>query len=361
MDKSTDGKKGSEAPLRFAVIGLGKMGVMHSAMCHAVGGAEVVALMDVTPGLGSQVQSMGVKAPFFTSLDAMFEEIVAIDAAVVATPQFTHRAVSLACLEKGLHVFCEKPLANTLDDARAMAQAAQRHPKQVTAVGFMKGHDPMWREAARRVNADWIGKARRFRAGVYLSQVFTEMKGWTFTKERAGGGILINSGIHLIHFLRTLFGNAVRVTALMRSMHSNVEDTLTALVEYENGVFGSVDMSWSVPGYSTEGTTVFIEGDEGTFEITDHFLRTWRLSAKGDAPKGWSQNHRSEFDKAAFNASPDYGGEGFFNEMLDFAQAIREGRPARIDWQEGLRVQEVVDAIYRSAESRQPVEVSHER
>jgi predicted dehydrogenase len=70
-----------------------------------------------------------------------------------------------------------------------------------------------------------------------------------------------------------------------------------------------------------------------------------------------SQNHRSEFDRAAFNASPDYGGEGFYNEMADFARAARERRPALYDWEEGLRVQEVVDALYRSAEAREPVEV----
>ena len=345
-------------PLRIAIVGLGKMGVMHAAMCHALPGVEVAALMDLSPGLGSQVQSMGVKAPFFTSLDSMFDEIKNLDAAVVATPQFTHRSVAVACLQRGLHVFCEKPLAHTLSDARAMADEAARHTDKVTAVGFMKGHDPIWREAARRMRTNWIGAPRRFRAAVYLSQVFGPMKGWTFTKERAGGGILINSGIHLVHFLRVLFGDVARVTALARPMHSEVEDTLAALIEFKSGVFGSLDMSWSVPGYPTEGTTVFVESDEGTLEITDDFLRTHHLKESvgdGGAPKGWTVNHRSEFDKAAINVSPDYGGEGFYDEMADFTQAIQEGRPALYDWAEGLRTQETVDALYRSAESRQPI------
>jgi predicted dehydrogenase len=346
-----------ERPLRFAVIGLGKMGVMHTAMCHAVPGVELGALVDSNAALGSQVRSMGADAPFYTSLDDLFASAGALDAAVVATPQFTHRAVGVACLERGLHVFCEKPLAHTLGDARAMAEAARARPRQVTAVGFMKGHDPLWREAARRAREGWVGAPRRFRASVYLSQVFGPMKGWTFAKDRAGGGVLINSGVHLVHFLGVLFGDAARVACRARPMHSAVEDTLAAIVEYRSGVFGSVDMSWSVPGYPTEGTTVAIEGDDGVLEITDNWLRTYHLKGGRGAPRGWSANHRSEFDRAGFNLSPDYGGEGFYNEMDDFARAIREGRGALYDWQEGLRVQRVVDALYRSAERGGAVEM----
>ena len=379
--------------VRLAVIGLGKMGVMHASMCSVVPGVEVAALVDLDPKLGSQVQSMGVKAPFHASLDALFENERCLDAAIVSTPQFTHRAIGVACLERGLHVLSEKPLAHNLEDARLMARDAARHPELVTATGFMKGHYPLWLEAARRLQSGWIGAPRRFRATVYLSQVLSPKKGWTFTKEKSGGGILINSGIHLIHFLRVLFGDGVRVTALARPMHSQVEDTLAALIEYRSGVFGSYDASWSVPGYQTEGTTVLVEGDEGTLEITDDYLRTHHLTGGGGgggtggggrgagggsgsgsgagggdgrwsggggsgAPKGWSKTHRGELDRAAFTLSPDYGGEGYYNQIEDFARAIREKGKARYDWQEGLRVQEVVDALYRSADTRQTVEIA---
>jgi len=152
----------------------------------------------------------------------------------------------------------------------------------------------------------------------------------------------------------TLFGDAARATALARPMHSNVEDSLAALIEFRSGVFGSLDMSWSVPGYQTEGTTVLVEGDAGTMEIGDDLLRTWHLTGKGEAPRGWSTTHRAELDRARFNLSPDYGGEGYYNQIEDFARAIREGGRARYDWAEGLRVQRLVDALYRSAESKQP-------
>ena len=79
------------------------------------------------------------------------------------------------------------------------------------------------------------------------------------------------------------------------------EDTLTALFEFRSGVFGCYDTSWSVPGYQTEGTTVLVEGDEGTMEITDDWLRAHHLTGKGALAKGWSRTHRSEFDRADLN------------------------------------------------------------
>lgn len=341
-------------PLRVAIVGLGKMGVMHAAMCQAVPGARVAALMDLDPGLGSQVRSMGVDAPFYESLDDLLRGAEDLDAAIVATPQFTHRQIATACLESGLHVLCEKPLAHTIDDARAMAQAAAERPDLVCAVGFMKGHYPHWLEAARRLSEGWLGAPRRFRATVYLSQVLGPRKGWTFTKDKAGGGILINSGIHLVHFLTVLFGDVQRVVARSRPMHSAVEDTLAALIEFRSGVFGSYDTSWSVPGYQTEGTTVVVECDDGMLEITDDCLRSFHLHGSERLEKGWTREHRAEFDRAAFNLSPDYGGEGYYNQVEDFVRAIRAGGRPRYDWQTGLAVQRVVDALYRSCESGEP-------
>lgn len=350
----------SEQELKIAVVGLGKMGVMHAAMCHAVEGCQVAALVDRDTSLGGQVRSMGCEAPVFGSVAEAVAAVPGLDAAIIATPQFTHRAIAVECLEAGLHVFCEKPLAHTLDEARALARAARAHSDRVCAVGFMKGHYPLWREAARRMRSGWIGTPRRFSARVYLSQVMGPMKGWTFTRDKAGGGFLINSGIHLVQLLRLLFGDARRAHALARPMHSQVEDSICALIEYDSGVFGCYDASWSVPGHPTESTTVLVEGDAGTMEISDDWLRTHHLNGRGEAPRGWSQTHRAELDEAAFTLSPDYGGEGYYNQIRDFVRAVRgSGRPL-YDFQEGLAVQRVVDALYRSVEQQGPVEIEPE-
>lgn len=134
---------------------------------------------------------------------------------------------------------------------------------------------------------------------------------------------------------------------------------MTALLEFSSGVFGSYDASWSLPGYPTEGTQIMIEGDDGTMEITDDWLRTHHLTGSGEAPKGWSESHRAEFDHAKFTLSPDYGGEGYFNQVEDFARAIREKSAARYDWQNGLAIQQIIDGIYRSTESGQIEQIAN--
>src|SRR5687768_1197281 len=108
--------------MNVAVIGLGKIGIMHTAMVRSIPGANLVALIDREPKLGRHVQSMMSKpVPFFTSVEDALKQ-VPIKAVLVCTPQFAHRPVAEACLEAGLDVFVEKPLAHRLEDAEAMTK-----------------------------------------------------------------------------------------------------------------------------------------------------------------------------------------------------------------------------------------------
>ena len=240
-------------------------------------------------------------------------------------------------MSTGLHVLCEKPLANTLDEARLMVEAAKEFPQLVNAIGFMKGHYPLWLEAARRLQSGLDRRAASLPRHRIPQQVLSPKKGWTFTKDRSGGGILINSGIHLIQFLHILFGDVARVTALARPMHSTVEDTLCALMQFKSGIFGSYDTSWSVPGFQTEGTFVLVEGDDGVMEITDDWLRTYHLTGKSEkmqagtpalqeparatSAEGLVLNAPERIRQSRVQSKPDYGGEGYYNEIADFAGA----------------------------------------
>jgi predicted dehydrogenase len=344
----------------LAIVGLGKMGIMHAAMASQCPGARVGALVDPDRKLGAHVRSIGVEAPIYGSLrEAAASE--SLQGAVIAAPSFAHRSVVEEALEAGLHVLCEKPLAHTMDDARAMAEAARGRPGQRAGVAFMKGHMPLFLSSAELLSQGVLGEIRRFRASVCLSQVFSPKKGWTFTKERSGGGVLINTGIHLVHLCRLLFGRISAVYGKARPMHSAVEDTLTAILEFDNGAFGSLDMSWSVPGYEVEYTHIVVEGSNGVMELDDFNRRLHLLEAWGDLPKGLSVAHQSQEDSARFTLTPDYCGAGYYAEMADFVEAIRLGRAPRYTFEDGLEIQRVVDALYRSAGGEGRTEVSAER
>ena len=335
--------------IRLGVVGMGKMGVMHATMASQCPGVELAALIDVNKALAANVQSMGTQARTYDSLSrAIAEE--KLDGITIAAPSFVHRPLSTEALEAGLHVLCEKPIAHTLEDAKEMAELAAAKPGQIAAVAFMKGHMGLFLDSAQLLRDGVLGEVRRFSASVYLSQVFSPKSGWTFTKERSGGGVLINTGIHLIHLCSLLFGRVTALYCKARPMHSSVEDTLTAILEFENGCFGSVDISWSVPGYETEATRVVVEGSNGVMELDDYRRRLHLLNATQDLPKGFSVEHTSKFDKASFSLTPDYCGEGYYNEMRDFADAIREKRAPKYTFEDGYQIQRIVDGLYRSAD-----------
>ncbi len=344
-------------PVRIAIAGLGKMGIMHTSMIQAIEGAEVAALVEPSGGLGKQVASMGVDVKSYPDIETCLKE-VRPDGVIISTPQFTHRAVAETCLEADVAVLTEKPMAHTLADARAMVEAAKKKPHIAAGVGYMLGHNPLFDEAARIVREGGLGEVKSCRASCFLSQVFKPSVGWTFTKDKAGGGVVINSGSHLLYVIQKIMGQAKGVQARSSGVHNPVEDTFGALVDFRSGAWGTVNISWSVPGYEFQTHDLMIEGTNGTIEVGNEVLRAWLVDAHDNYPKGWTEKRRSETDpRASLSLSPDYCGDEFFLEDQDFVRAIAEGRQPKVGWDEGLAVQLFLDALYRSAEERQYTEV----
>ena len=119
--------------VRVALIGLGKLGILHSAVINMAPQAELVALADVNKQLATYVQQAGLKAPFYSDVDKMVAE-VAPDAAVLCIPPSANLSVVRQCLAKDMDIFVEKPLAHTLAAGKAMVDLAAARPI-VTATG----------------------------------------------------------------------------------------------------------------------------------------------------------------------------------------------------------------------------------
>jgi predicted dehydrogenase len=303
---------------------------------------------------------MGVEAPAFTDLAACLDA-VRPEGVWIASPQSTHRALFEICLQRRVPVFCEKPLAHTLDDARAMVELAARHPEVPVAVGFMLAHNPLFDRAAELLAAGAIGQPRAFKASCRLSQVFQPMKGWTFTREAAGGGVLINSGCHLLYVLDRLFGRPAGCTARGRGVHNEVEDVFDAMIDFPAGLFGTLEVTWSVPGHETQTHDVEVIGTGGVVQVGNEWLRLWLRHAAGDHPAGWSQWARHEVaPRAAFSLSPDYCGDEFFLEDQDFIDAVHQKRAPKVDIARAWRIQQWLEMLYRAAESGKYTEMPPE-
>jgi predicted dehydrogenase len=339
--------------MNCAIVGLGKIGIMHAAMVRNIPGARLAALVDREPQLGHHVQSMmGTPVPFFTSIDEALRSVPLL-AAFVCTPQFAHRSVAEACLESGLDVFVEKPLAHSLPDAERLVNRLHRYPEAVTAVGFMKAHEGLYLEVGSLLRQGALGEICGFEATCYLSQVFKPKRGWIYTRNLSGGGIVINSTCHLLHSLQRWFGPVQAVTARCHSVHSvEVEDEASVFLEFAE-ISGRLHTSWSRPGYEVETSTICIRGHAGTLDVSDSGLCLELRQPSGAGRR--VVRRRDELEQATFNLSPNYGGEGYYREDADFINACRERRLAQVGWDEGLAVQRVIEAIYQSQGARVPL------
>jgi len=340
-----------ERKIKTAVIGLGKMGILHTAIVNMIPDAELKAVADTNRQLATYVQQSGLKARFFSDVDEMLAE-EPLDAALIVTPGFANREVAEKCLAKGLDVFVEKPLAHTFADAKVLAALAEAR-KGVYATGYLLAHWALFKKA-RQVLADGcIGGLFRYKATMYTSEVFGRKKGWTYDKEKAGGGALMAIGSHLLYVLYWYFGRPARVFAQAPSFYSaDVEDAATALFDYDSGLRGLVDVNWSLPGYRLPYVEITAEGDNGVLELTNDHLKLHLYKPGRGFAKDWTTIHKIDMPSSS---RFELGAEGLYEEDQEFISRCLDRKRPAVTWADGLEVQRMIEAVYRSSAERRTI------
>jgi predicted dehydrogenase/nucleoside-diphosphate-sugar epimerase len=339
---------------RVGIVGLGKMGVAHAALINTMEKTELVGLMDMNGRMQQYVRSLGLKAPFYTELSEMLTE-ARPEAVLICTPPSSHYTIAKACVEQGISVLVEKPLAESLESARRIFELTNAQP--IThSCGYNVAYVPLFGKARALLRAGLLGDVYRFRAGMYLSKVLSAAdadKGWQFDPAKSGGGVVSNVSSHLLFLLHWYFGDARQVQAwLHRPYSSQVEDVANAIIEFESGVIGQFDSSWSVPGYQRSGIELVIEGHDGTMWLDNGAIQLYLTASQLGYSAGWHIIHAADIESPP---SFDLGGEGYYAEVADFVKCIGTQQQPLASWYDGSKVQELIEAIYESARLRQPV------
>ncbi|NOT33354.1 MAG: NAD(P)H-binding protein [Candidatus Eisenbacteria bacterium] len=340
--------------VRVGVVGLGKMGVAHTTVLSMIPDCEVVGLVDHHPGLAKSLQGMGHRAPYFKSVDALIDR-AAPDAIFVCTPQNSHLAVSRLALEGGCAVFVEKPLAHTLEEGEKLAELAAEKRRPV-GCGFTLAYLPVFAAGQHALATGALGAVRQARSSMYLSQVFGPRKGWMYEKSRSGGGVVANISSHLLFLLEWYLGTPVEVRANASRLYGEVEDELHGMMTLASGAEVGFDSSWSVPGYPLSAVVIEIEGENGKLLVSNDALELDLAQAAGGWPAGYSRLRPADLPQPA---RYDVNGEGYYLEDAAFLAWATGGvaPPTTVD--SALRVQRVMDALYRSADqSGERVKVS---
>ena len=232
--------------IRLGIIGIGNMGSGHA--CRVVDGEcpdfELTAVADINPAREAWVaERLGKGVTFFDSAEKMLDSGL-VDACIIATPHFAHPPLAIACMERSIHVMSEKPAGVYTRQVREMNETADRHPEVVFGLMFNQRTNCVYRKMRELVQSGKYGRIRRTNWIItdwYRPQAYYDSGAWRATWAGEGGGVLLNQCPHQLDLWQWICGMPVKVQAHLQYglWHDiEVEDDVTAYVEYENGATG---------------------------------------------------------------------------------------------------------------------------
>jgi len=331
-------------PIRLGLIGLGQVAqINHLPAIKKMREVTLGAICDDDVGKARELaHRFGVPRAF-----SDFEELLRVsdlDAVVISTPNHLHAPMTLAALDYGKHVLCEKPPARSAMEAQQMADAARRTGKILMYA------------MNNRFRSD-VQILRRFIEKRDLGEIFYAKTGWLrrrgerrgaewySNKRSSGGGVLMDLGVQMLDLSLWLMGNpkvvSVTATKYVQDPRRDVEDTLAAMLVLEGRACLTLEVSWAL---LLEKNFAYLNlyGTEGAA-----LLNPFRLHKE---MHGNLMNVTPALESDRDNYKVSYE-----REMEHFLRCITHGEKPQASAEEGLELMRVIDAIYESADARREV------
>lgn len=333
------------SPLRVAVIGAGLIGSRRAQIILESRGAELAGAADTDPSRAELLARKTGCRHFAHFQEALGDH--AVDAVIVATTNDALATVTIAALNAGKHVLCEKPPGRTAEEARAMAEAAQRAGRRL-AFGFNHRHLDSVVRAWELLHRGAIGRPLWIRARYGHGARPGFEQEWRADPVKAGGGELLDQGVHLVDLARQFLGEVHwgrALTATMAWAIAPLEDNAFVLLRHESGSVTQFHVSlnqwknlFSLELHGTEGA-LLLEGLGGSYG-------TERITRQRRRPESGPPEEQSETFADPL-ASWHREWEAFL-ALVRGEQTRGDGVPiASAD--DGVALMEIVDALYRSA------------
>ncbi len=342
-------------PTRIAIVGGGLIGKRHLKVLVESPAYLAAAIADPSPAAASLAKEYGV--PYYADYERMLDD-VRPDGVIDAVPNALHVAVGLASIERKIPVLVEKPIADSLAQARKLVHAAKKANVPLLT-GHHRRHNPIMTAAAQAIHSGAVGKVTAVNA-MWLSHKPDDYFDIAWRREPGAGTVLIN-GIHDIDCLRMLCGEIESVQAFTekRTRKFPVEDTAAAAIRFENGALGTfivsdtVSTPWSWewgayenPFYPHESQNCyFITGTRGALTVPSLEMY-WH-----EPGQGWGQ----PLTRKRLPYIPE---DAYIAQMRNFAQVIAGQAAPIVSGEEGLRTLAATLAISASATSGQPVRIA---
>lgn len=336
--RTTSDATGRGKAVRIGILSFAHMHAEGYAACvKQIPGAELAGIFERDKTRG-RMMAQRFSTDFFDKLEVLFASDV--DAVIVCSENARHREFAVAAAEAGKHVLCEKPIATTLEDAEAMIAACEANGVKLQVAFPCRFITAV--ETAKRMLGD--GKIGRILA-IKGTNRGTMPGGWFIQKSLAGGGAVMDHTVHVVDLMRWFTG--AEVTEVYAEVGNMIygeafDDCATLTMTFDNGVFATLDPSWSRnKAYPCWGdVTMTITGTHGVLWI-DAFDQKLMLYA-ADGPVGQEVCIADDMDLYL---------------IRDFVECIAQDREPFISGRDGLEALRVALAAYESGETHRPVKL----
>lgn len=335
--------------IRLAFAGTGYIAQIHAQAAQQIPEVALAAAVNPAPELRQPfVERFQVPREFASVEDLL--QAQAADALVICTPNALHAPQAVAALRAGVHVLVEKPMALNAAQAGEMIEASQESGASLMIAHCWRfDEEVQW--LRRQVEAGRLGRIVRTKG--YGVHVWWGPSGWFSDPELAGGGALVDMGVHALDTARYLLGDPlpVRVYARLGTHYqaAAVDDTGLLLVSWDNGTESYIESGWWQPHSDGPEAATQLYGTAGFGQLFPTYLEF------PDVPKQRLETIQSGY---VHPREPHCLQSMYDAQLAHFVDCLREQRPPRPDGRDGWINQRLLDAAYQSARSGQAVELT---
>jgi predicted dehydrogenase len=329
--------------LRFGVIGLGKMGLLHASLLNVFPEAKLVAVCEKSALMNRIFKRVfsATEIQIVNGLERLSD--LDLDAVYVTTPISSHSPIikDLYAKEITHNIFVEKTLALNYNQSKELCEIAKK-VGGITMVGYMKRFSVVFGKAKELLSQGSLGKVQRFKAYAYSSDFLGLTKESTSSAKR--GGALSDLGCHVIDLALWLLGQLeVRDILSIVKNDAGSETSVSFSAVNSNGLVGEFDVSQSMSGYRMPEFGLSIECSKGKIEVNDDRLC---LTLDDGTQKKW---YRHDLNDGVYFS---IGDPEYFRENLQFVTSLLENQQCELSFENASMVDYVIDHV-RSRSSEQ--------
>ncbi len=331
--------------INVGIIGLGKMGASHAAIVAAHPDVTLVAVCDKTPMVSSAFKRYNPSVTVYDDFKKMLDK-EAVDAVFIATPTKLHYMMAKAALEKGIHVFCEKPFSLTIEQGKELVELAEKQGV-VNQVGYHNHFIGTFREMKRLLAAGVVGTPFHFTGEAYGPVVVKPKGGSWRAKAAEGGGCLFDYASHVLNLIQEVIERPVRAkgTLLKKFYSKEVEDGVFSSLLLKSGLSGSLSVNWSDETYRKMSTSLMVIGNKGKIICDATELKVYLKEENRSLglPKGWTIKYITDL---ALPVNFYLRGEEYSAQIDYFIDNVKAGVPGDINtFEQALYTDTVIEML----------------